>query len=81
MELASTTMVSDQGGWVRVKMMASRRNYFAVVDYAYGDPGEPVFAGQTGTNTSSPELESLGGLALGAVGLLASRKRKQTFVH
>ena len=52
MEMASTTMVSDQYGWVRVKMMASRRNHFAVVDYAYGDPGEPVFAGQTGTNTS-----------------------------
>jgi hypothetical protein len=66
----------DQYGWVRVKMMGPRRNYFAVVDYAYGDPGEPVFAGQTGANTSAPKLDSLGGLALGAAGLLALRKRR-----
>jgi LPXTG-motif cell wall-anchored protein len=52
------------------------RNMFAVVDYAYGDPGDRVLAGQTGANTSAPELESLGGLALGAAGLLAWRRRR-----
>jgi len=66
----------DQYGWVRVKMLDGRRNMFTVVDYAYGDPGEPVFAGQKGSNTSAPTLESLGGLALGAAGLLAWRKSR-----
>ena len=69
----------DQYGWVRVKMVGEtfggHRNMFAVVDYAYGEPGERVLAGQTGANTSAPTLESLGGLALGAVGLLAWRRR------
>jgi MYXO-CTERM domain-containing protein len=71
----------DQYGWVRVRMLGGPRNYFEVVDYAYGDPGEPVSAGQTGPNTSAPVLESLGGLALGAAGLLAWRRRRQTIVH
>jgi len=70
----------NQYGWVRVKMLDDRKNMFWVIDYAYGDPGEPVVAGQRGSNTSAPELESLGGLALGASGLLAWRRRKQTLV-
>jgi MYXO-CTERM domain-containing protein len=45
------------------------------VDYAYGDPGEVVKAGQKRSH-SSPDLESLGGLALGAAGLLAWRRRR-----
>ena len=65
----------DQYGWVRVKMLDGRKNMFWVIDYAYGDPGERVLAGQTGANTSAPELESLGGLALGAAGLLGWRRR------
>src|SRR5262249_15394254 len=60
----------DQYGWVRVKMRGGLTNTLQVVDYAYGDPGEPVFAGQKESNTSAPALESLGGLALGAAGLL-----------
>lgn len=66
----------DQYGWVRVRMLGGDRNMFSVVDYAYGDPGESVFAGQKGSNTSAPTLESLGGLALGAAGLLALRKSR-----
>jgi len=64
----------DRYGWVRVKMLDGRKNMFWVIDYAYGDAGEPVLAGQTGPNTSAPELESLGGLVLGAAGLLGWRR-------
>jgi MYXO-CTERM domain-containing protein len=67
----------DQYGWVRVRMLGPRRNMFSVVDWAYGDPGERVFAGQKESNPSAPKLESLGGLALGAVGLLALRRQRR----
>ena len=64
----------DRYGWVRVKMLGGLKNTFEVVDYAYGDPGDVVKAGQK-TDHSAPELESLGGLALGAAGLLAWRRQ------
>jgi len=42
----------DQYGWVRVRMVGGQRHMVGaqkhmvqVVDYAYGDPGEPVAAG------------------------------------
>ena len=70
----------DQYGWVRVKMLDGRRNMFTVVDYAYGDPGDRVFAGQK-SDDSAPALESLGGLALGAAGLLAWRQHRPALVH
>jgi MYXO-CTERM domain-containing protein len=56
-------------------MLGGLRNTFEVVDYAYGDPGDRVFAGQMSDSGAPPVLESLGGLALGAVGLLAWRRR------
>jgi MYXO-CTERM domain-containing protein len=65
----------EQYGWVRVRMNGSPGNSFGVVDYAYGDPGEVVKAGQKRSH-SSADLESLGGLALGAAGLLAWRRRR-----
>jgi hypothetical protein len=65
----------DQYGWVRVKMTGGLKNTFEVVDYAYGDPGDVVLAGQK-SDDSAPGLESLGGLALGATGLLAWRRRR-----
>jgi len=65
----------DQYGWVRVKMAGGLKNTFRVVDYAYGDPGDVVLAGQR-SDESAPTLESLGGLALGAAGLLAWRRQR-----
>ena len=68
----------DQYGWVRVKFGGRNPidHNFWLVDYAYADPGEPIRAGQTSSNEMVPEEGSLGGLALGAVGLLAWRKRR-----
>jgi hypothetical protein len=68
------TGAGDQYGWARVRMNGFPDNSFAVVDYAYGDPGEVVKAGQK--RSHSPDLESLGALALGATGLLAWRRRR-----
>jgi hypothetical protein len=69
-----------QYGWVRVKMAGNPKNNFVVVDYAYGDPGDVVLAGQK-FDDSAPSLESLGGLALGAAGLLAWRQRRPALAH
>jgi len=71
----------DQYGWVRVKMLDGRKNMFWVIDYAYGDPGEPVLAGQTGANASAPELESLGGLVLGGRRVARLAQARQTLAH
>jgi hypothetical protein len=60
-----------QYGWVRVKKKTD--NSFVVVDYAWGDPGEEVTAGQRESSSSAPEKGSLGWLALGAAGLTAWR--------
>ena len=59
---------------------------FEVVSYAYADPGEPIKAGQkssveqapdqSSTEEQAPDQGSLGGLALGAIGLLAWRKNR-----
>ena len=59
----------DQYGWVRVRMRGAPWNNGLLIDYAYGDPGEKVVAGQMESNPSGLGLESLGGLALGAAGL------------
>jgi hypothetical protein len=64
----------DQYGWVRVKMYGGLKDTFKVVDYAYGDPGDIVLAGQK-SDDSAPSLQSLGGLALGAAGLFAWRQQ------
>ena len=75
-----------QYGWVRIKMYGPPEHGFEVVSYAYADPGEPIKAGQTSSNEQVPDQDStdeqapdegsLGGLALGAVGLLAWRKSR-----
>ena len=76
----------NQYGWVRVEMTGHPENGFRVLDYAYADPGEPIFAGQRSSDeraadqgsadAATPDEGSLGGLALGALGLLAWRKSR-----
>jgi len=72
-----------QYGWARVRMDgAASRFSFTVLDYAWADPGEPIKTGQTSSSgTVIPEESSLGGLALGAVGItLWRRRRKRSLV-
>ena len=68
----------DQYGWVRIQMQRHAR--FKLIDYAYGDVGDTIGAGQK-SGHDKPELESLGGLALGALGLLAWRKSRAQATH
>jgi MYXO-CTERM domain-containing protein len=70
-----------QYGWVRILMGRIPGNAFKLVDYAYADPGEPIFAGQTSSNEQAPDQGSLGWLALGAVGLLAWRRSRSRTVR
>jgi hypothetical protein len=66
-----------QYGWVRVRMTGGPQNGFALLDYAYADPGEAITAGQRSSNEHvTPAEGSLGWFALGAVGLLAWRKSR-----
>ena len=64
----------DQYGWARIAL-GGTDHPVKLLDYAYGDVGDRIKAGQKSSN-NAPELESLGGLALGAVGLLAWRKSR-----
>jgi hypothetical protein len=64
---------TNQFGWVRVNMNGAPLNSFRIVDYAYADAGESIFAGQI---TAVPEVSSLGLLAMGAAGILAWRRRR-----
>ena len=65
----------DQYGWARIRSQGPPSNKFILIDYAYGDIGDRVRAGQK-SNSDTPALESLGGLALGAAGLIALRKQR-----
>jgi hypothetical protein len=80
-----------QYGWVRVRIAVPPHDGiggwgFKVLDFAYADPGEPITAGegiprgseddQDISDDQGPDEGSLGGLALGAVGLLAWRKSR-----
>ena len=72
----------SQYGWVRIEVKpgASHQYPFKLIDYAYGDVGDTIGAGQK-SGHDKPELESLGGLALGALGLLAWRKSRAQATH
>jgi hypothetical protein len=61
-----------QFGWLQVQMDGAPYNGWSIVDYAYADPGESIFTGQT----AIPEAGSMGLLALGGMGLLMWRKRR-----
>jgi hypothetical protein len=80
-----------QYGWARVRMGTPPHDGiggwgFKVLDFAYADPGERITAGegipgdsedsQDISDDQGPDEGSLGGLALGAVGLLAWRKSR-----
>src|SRR5215831_2810800 len=66
----------DQYGWVRIYVRRTFYDTFILEDYAYGDVGDRIRAGQISSNEMAPEEGSLGWLALGAAGLLAWRKRR-----
>ena len=72
----------DQYGWVRIQVKpgVSHHYPFKLIDYAYGDVGDTIAAGQRSGHDVA-ELESLGGLALGALGLLAWRKSRVQAAH
>ena len=64
----------DLFGWARITFDPGTDNTFTVNEFAYTtDPDHQIAAGQT---SAVPEPTSLGLLALGAVGVLANRRRK-----
>lgn len=72
-----------QYGWARVKTtglrMVGDKVYFVVKDYAWGDPGDSIVAGQT-TDAKTAELPvsgSLGLLAAGGAALVAWRRARR----
>ncbi len=66
----------DQYGWVRIKTQAEIAHHFILIDYAYGDVGDTIGAGQKSGHANAADKGSLGWLAVGAVGLLAWRKSR-----
>jgi hypothetical protein len=64
----------DQYGWVRIRTHRRFQQNFKLIDYAWGDVGDRIRAGQTSSNEVVPEEGSLGWLAIGAAGLLVARQ-------
>ncbi len=71
-----------QYGWARLRMPGPPYfdMRFSLMDYAWGDPGDQIRAGQTSLAgdmvDAVPDSGSLGLLALGGAGLMAWRKRR-----
>jgi hypothetical protein len=73
------TGAGTQYGWVRVKTTGEGKNNFIVLDYAWGDPGEPIETGQKQSRVNTQAVTkpgSLGLLATGASGLKAWRQQR-----
>lgn len=69
-----------QYGWARLRTQGHFEEGFKLLDYAWGDPGDQVRAGQTslagGQVEATPDHGSLGLLAIGGAGLIAWRKQR-----
>jgi hypothetical protein len=70
----------SQYGWARVKKSGPPDYRFRLMDYAWGDPGDPIKTGQTSSAGNMvdavTESGSVGLLALGAAGLVVWRQRR-----
>ena len=66
----------DQYGWARIQTQQEIEHRFKLLDYAYGDVGDRIRAGQRSSDEMAVDKGSLGLLALGVVGLLAWRNRR-----
>lgn len=73
-----------QYGWIRLRCRGNRSAQpysYVVEDYAWGDPGDNIKAGQTQDNQTPaavPDKGSLGWLALGGAGLSAWRRGRKS---
>lgn len=65
-----------QYGWARINMDGQPENSFTLIDYAFGDAGDRITAGQTSVSNVPDSAGSLGLLAIGCAGLLAWRARR-----
>ena len=63
-------------GWACLRKGLEPRNFFKLLDYAYGDVGEPIHTGQKSSHETVPTEGSLGLLAVSASGLLAWRRSR-----
>jgi len=76
---AFNTGAGRQYGWVRGKTSGVDEYNFIVLDYAWGDPGEPIETGQKRSQVNTQAVTkpgSLGLLATGATGLKAWRQQR-----
>lgn len=71
------TGAGTQYGWVRIRTTGQPKDRLEVVDYAWGDPGDPIQTGQKHNSQQATAVSpqgSIGLLAAGGAGLLAWRR-------